>query len=763
MTNSEWTVSTVTDSESGDSLQFDRRSMDLPLGVVHLHAGGTSLVLTFLGDVAPQVLYWGEDLGDVPVDSLEALDLASVSPAGHNAPVVPVRVPLIPEPRTGWAGRPGLSGWRRDGESWSPRLRVEGVDADCLDASRQGLAVSAGASNWRIHMNDPEAGLAVLLEIELASTGLVRMRASLTNTANSIYHLEELSVALPLPARAREILDFSGRWSRERVPLRVPLEFGCRLHEGRHGRTGFDAPPMMFAGDPSFGFRSGQTWGAHVGFSGNYRLWIEKLPNGHQLVGGGELLLPGEISLKTGTAHETPWVYFARGTGLDEVAQAIHQWLRERPDHPSVRRPVTLNVWEAVFFDQEPEHLIRLAEVAASIGIERFVLDDGWFKGRHDATAGLGDWIPDRDTWPEGLTPLSEKVRKLGMEFGLWFEPEMINPDSDLARTHPEWIMSARSQLPVGWRDQQVLNLADQGSFEHVHRQMNTIIERYSVGYIKWDHNRDLVDAGDGRHGGRAGVHEQTLAAYRLMDLLRVEHPGLEIEACSSGGGRVDLGMAEHAARFWASDCLDPLERQSIVRWTEQLIPLEMIGAHIQAPVSRTTGRVSLLDFRAATAIWGCLGVEWDVTSIGETERKLLAEWIAWFKQKRCLLFTGSLVRSDSPDPSAWVQGVVSADLRAAIYEFTTRSRPDASPRGRFVLPGLEAQTTYRVKPIIIGSGPQGLIPPPWFGLANEGIEATGKVLGGFGLEAPHLFPEQALLFEATAVSGQGSGSGPAA
>ncbi|MFC7581863.1 alpha-galactosidase [Schaalia naturae] len=738
-------------------------AVDLPLGVVHLRAGGTSVVTTFLGDAAPQVLHWGEDLGDVPPDVLASLDLADTAPAGHNAPAVPVRVPILPEARTGWMGRPGLAGWRDGGEDWSPRLHVDRVETDCRDISRHGSSVSAGPGGWRIRLIDAEAGLEVLLEIELAPSGLVRLRASLTNTAGSVYHLEELSPVLPLPPQAREILDFSGRWSRERTPLRLPLEFGCRLHEGRHGRTGFDAPPMMFAGEPSFGFRSGEVWGAHVGFSGNYRLWIEKRPDGHQVIGGGELLLPGEVSLAAGATYTSPWVYFGRGSGLDEAAHTVHEWLRGRAGHPSPRRPVTLNVWEAVYFDQDTEHLVRLAEAAAGIGIERFVLDDGWFQGRHDSTAGLGDWVPDRETWPGGLAPLADRVHELGMEFGLWFEPEMVNPDSDLARAHPEWMMSARRDLPVAWRHQQVLNLADEGAFDHVRRQMSAVIERYGVDYVKWDHNRDLIDAGDRRHGGRAGVHEQTLAAYRLMDLLGREHPGLEIEGCSSGGARVDLGMAEHAARFWPSDCLDPLERQSIVRWTSQLLPLEMIGAHIQSPVSRTTGRTSSLDFRAATAVWGCLGVEWDVTEIGEGERGLLAEWIAWFKRKRGLLFTGDLVRADSPDPSAWVQGVVAGDRRSALYEFTTRERSGDAPRGRFVLPGLEAEAVYRVRPVIVGPGPQGLVPPPWFGPSNQGVEATGRILASYGLRAPRLFTDQALLFEVTAVSGESPRSLPGA
>jgi len=728
-----------------------RRDVELPLDLVHLRAGGTSVVCTFLGDIAPQVLHWGADLGDLPHPVLRSLDTAALASVGHNAPAVPIRVPVIPEARTGWMGRPGLVGWREGGPGWAPRLQVDRVSTDAEDLAREDAAIVAGPGTWWITMSDTRCGLEVVLELDLLATGLLRIRTTLRNIAESTYHLEELSVALPLPPQAREVLDFSGRWSRERIPVRTPLDLGCRLHEGRHGRTGFDAAPLMMAGEPSFGFRSGQVWGAHVGFSGNHRLWVENRPNGHQLIGGGELLLPGEVSLPPDSSYRSPWVYFARGDGMDEAAHSVHDWLRSRPEHPSTRRPVTLNVWEAVYFDQDRDHLDKLAELAAALGVERFVVDDGWFGARRDDTAGLGDWVVASEVWPDDLVPLADHVHGLGMEFGLWFEPEMVNPDSDLARAHPDWILAADDRLPVEWRHQQVLNLADPGAFEHVRRQMSEVIRRCGVDYIKWDHNRDLIDAGDSRHGGRPSVHEQTLAAYRLMDVLRREFPGLEIEGCSSGGARVDLGMAQHAQRFWPSDCLDPLERQAIVRWTEQLLPLELIGAHVQSPASRTTGRVSSLDFRAATAVWGCFGVEWDISTASAEDREVLSHWIDWFTSHRELLFTGDLVRADSPDPSAWVQGVVSRDRRSAVYEFTTRRRPDASPRGRFTLPGLDPDTTYCVRPVLIGAGPDGLVAPPWFGDANQGIAATGQVLERFGLEAPHLFTDQALLFEVTA------------
>ena len=204
------------------------------------------------------------------------------------------------------------------------------------------------------------------------------------------------------------------------------------------------------------GSPSGEIWAVHVAWSGNHTHYAERLSTGEQVIGGGELLLPGEVVLAQGESYASPWVYGSYGTGLDEVARRFHRYLRSRRQHPSSDRPVTLNVWEAVYFDHDLERLVELAEVAAEIGVERYVLDDGWFGARRHDRAGLGDWTVSTDVWPDGLHPLVDKVTGLGMQFGLWFEPEMINLDSDAARAHPEWVMATGQRtagelsLPTG-------------------------------------------------------------------------------------------------------------------------------------------------------------------------------------------------------------------------------------------------------------------------------------------------------------------------
>jgi alpha-galactosidase len=463
------------------------------------------------------------------------------------------------------------------------------------------------------------------------------------------------------------------------------------------------------------------------------------------VLGGGELLLPGEVRLAPGEGYVTPWLVGSYGQGLDGVSSRVHRWLRARPEHPRRPRPVVLNTWEAVYFDHDLPTLQRLADVAAEIGVERFVLDDGWFLHRRDDTAGLGDWEVDPAVWPQGLEPLVTHVRGLGMEFGLWVEPEMVNLDSDLARAHPDWVLATGGRLPPPSRHQQVLDLGHPQAWQHVLDRLDALLRDHDITYLKWDHNRDLVDAGHGPEGV-PGVHAQTLAAYRLLDELRRRHPDVEIESCSSGGGRVDLEILARTDRVWTSDCNDALERQLLQRWTSLLVPLELLGAHVGPPLSHTTGRVHALDFRAGTALLGHFGIEWDVTRADPGERAELAAWVAAYKRLRPLLHSGDLVRADHPDPAMSVQGVVAADGSQGVFVVAALATSVTSPPGRVRLPGLDPARRYLVRRPSPGGHPAG-----WGQTWDEPLVLPGAVLDGVGVAVPALWPERLLLLEVTA------------
>ncbi|ADB31087.1 glycoside hydrolase clan GH-D [Kribbella flavida DSM 17836] len=711
-----------------------------PVRPVVLAAGRVSVVVDVSAAV-PRVLHWGRRVTTAPADEAFLGTLAELQSGadglhGAGAPSI------LPEQSGGWMGLPGLEG-HRNGTTFSSRFGPAGWELTGAPGEQQTLVA---------HAVDHDARLTLTTTIELLPSGLVRLRAELANAdEDRPYTVDAVRLALPVPAEAEELLDFTGRHLRERVPQRHPFTAGTHVREGRRGRTGSDSSLVVAAGTASFGFNRGEVWAVHTAWSGNHTTFAELGLAGVRTLGGGELLLPGEIVLAPGEKYTTPWVYGAYGAGLDEVAAAFHQTLRSRRTHPSSPRPVVLNTWEAVYFDHDLESLVDLAQYGAKVGAERFVLDDGWFRHRRHDRAGLGDWQVDPEVWPDGLAPLIDAVRGLGMDFGLWFEPEMVNEDSDLARSHPDWILAPGDRLPLRGRYQQVLNLTVPAAYEYILESISSLVSEHHIDYLKWDHNRDLAEAGD-RATGAPRVHAQTAAVYRMLDELRRRHPWLEIESCSSGGGRVDLGILQHTDRVWASDCIDALERQQIQRWTGLVLPPELVGAHVGAPTAHTTHRTHSLAFRAATALFGHFGIEWDLRTATAAELDELAAWVNLYKSERGLIHSGTAVHSDYPDDAYWAHGYVSQAQDRALFAFVALSTTNQVRPGRIRIPGLKPETSYRVEPIELSAA--ALVPtaagaPSWW---TEPVTVTGHLLAEIGLQAPMLYPEQALLFRLVAV-----------
>ncbi|TGO06647.1 alpha-galactosidase [Serinibacter arcticus] len=711
----------------------------------HLRAAGTSLLLA-TGEALPRVLHWGADLGDVDAAAAAEIERASVMPTVSGTADLPYDLSVLPEQSAGWLATPGITG-HRAGADFSTAfartgLTVTGEGVDSNGAPLAGTVVVEAA--------DRAAGLSLTWTLELTAHGLVRTRTALTNTGVGAFDLATLDAVLPLPREAGEILDFTGRHLRERSPQRHTVVAGTHLREIRRGRS-HDGTLLMLAGAPGFGYRTGEVWGVHVAWSGNTRTFAEQeMPSGQRVIGGGELLLAGEVRLAEGETYTSPWLLASFGEGMDELSARFHGYLRSRPTHPTTPRRSLINVWEAVYFDHDLDRLTALADKAAQVGLERYVLDDGWFRHRRDDTAGLGDWYVDEGVWPDGLDPIVDHVTGLGLEFGLWFEPEMVNEDSDVARAHPEWILRVPSRLPRRARNQQVLDLSNPDAWQYIYDRVHAILAAHRIGFVKWDHNRDLFDAGRQATGG-AGVHEQTLATYRLLAALREAHPDVEFESCSGGGGRADLGILELTDRIWTSDCIDPLERQTIEAGTGLMVPPEMMGSHIASPHSHTTGRRHDLSFRAATAMFGHLGVEWDLTAASEDDLAELATWIAAYKQHRDLLHHGVSIRSDDPDPALRVHGVVASDARKAIFAVVQLTTGVTHPPGRVCLPGLDPALRYRVTPLAPGDvpGPRtGREVPAWW---TDGVTLTGRALATVGLQAPNQHPEHTVLLHLAA------------
>jgi alpha-galactosidase len=695
--------------------------------LLHLRNGGTSVVLDARHAPLPAIVYWGADLGELGEAELAALGTAALSQAVSGGLDQPAPLTLIPQESSGWLGTPGLAG-HREGRHFSTKLVVDEIEVD------------AASGTAMITATDAAAALAATITVQVTAAGLLRQRISLENRSPDPYSVTALAATFPVPRDLDELFDTTGRHLRERSPQRHVFTIGTHVRESRRGRPGSDASLVLAAGRAGFGFERGLVYAVHTAWSGNHRLLAERTPTAESFLSGGELLGAGEIELGEGERYTTPWAIGSWGEGLNELSQRFHDELRSRPQHPRHPRPVTLNTWEAVYFDQDLDTLGALAERAAAVGVERFVLDDGWFRGRRDDRAGLGDWTVDTDVWPDGLGPLVERVRSLGMDFGLWVEPEMVNLDSDLVRAHPDWVLGAHAERPPEWRHEQVLDLANPAAYDHVKGQLLALLAELDIAYLKWDHNRDLVDV--------PGARAQTLAFYRLLDELREAHPGLEIESCASGGGRIDLGVLARTDRVWASDTIDAVERQRIQRWTHLLVPPEMTGAHLGGPVAHTTGRSHALPFRAATALVGHFGIEWDLRGVSGADRAQVADWVALHKRMRPLVADGTLVRSDHPDPGCFVTGVVARDRAEGWWVVAQTGWTTSQHLPPVLLEGLDPDATYRVTEETPEGGQHGLDLAP----RRVDVVLTGRALGAVGVRLGVVAPETARVLRATLV-----------
>ncbi|EGR0040547.1 alpha-galactosidase [Vibrio vulnificus] len=693
--------------------------------VIELSGRETQLMVE-LGEYA-EILHWGNKVQG----ELESARVALHRPVPYGRLDTDVAMTLHPELGRGVFSSPAVEG-HREGQDWAPVFVISRVEH--------------GQGSIVIQSEDAIAGLRLTTELTMDPHDVFKTRHTLTNIKAGLYQVNRLANTLPLPARANELMTYYGRWIHEFQTVRQSLLQGGYQQENRRGRTSHEHYPALVAGSAHFDEMSGDVWGFHFAWSGNHRLRVDVKADGRRYMQAEVIYLPGEVALKEGESLTTPWLYASYShSGLNGMSHHFHSHVRDSilpEDFANKPRPIHLNTWEGIYFDHDPDYIMSMATQSAEMGVERFIIDDGWFKGRNGDKAGLGDWFLCETKYPNGLQPIVEHVNKLGMEFGLWFEPEMINKDSDLYRAHPDWLLAVEGyEQPTG-RNQYVINLQNDDAFNFLFERLDHFLSTYNIAYIKWDMNREVVQPA---HLGQAAAHNQTQRYYQLVDKVREKHPNVEIESCAAGGGRIDFEVLKRTHRFWASDNNDALERQTIQRGMSYFFPPEVMGSHIGASHCHSTRRRHSIEFRGLTALFGHMGIELDPVKEEQAEKEGFERYIKLHKMLRPLLHSGRTWRVPTDDKAHQIHAVVANDQSQAVVMIAQLAMPTNSLSGHLRIPGLDPQATYRVTVLDKPSNYDDIVnyQPAWTEL---GCELSGAWCEEVGLTMPILDAESAML-----------------
>jgi alpha-galactosidase len=706
---------------------------------IRFDAADTTLILSCPIGASPSVLHWGRRLseGVTPAD----LDALATRQGGPGSADVPVAASLALEPGLGMLGPAGFAA-HRAGKDWGSLFAV--------------TAVEQTGTTAHLSCHDPRTRLSLDYVIKVdPGTGVLTIGATLTNEGEGTLDLVDMATAcLPIPQPMADIIGFSGRWSDEFRRERFSRFSGGYVRENRRGRTSHDSFPAMILCGSQADESAGEAYGLHLAWSGNHRLRVDTLSDGRVFASLGALLLPGEVRLGAGECYQSPDIVAAYSPqGLSALSRQFHTHVRTNILRAATRakaRPVHYNTWEAVYFDHDSEKLKMLATRAAEIGAERFVLDDGWFGARRHDRAGLGDWIVSDAVYPQGLKPLVDHVTGLGMEMGIWFEPEMVNPDSDLFRAHPDWVLQIGGVDQLPFRHQYVLDIARPEVAEYLFGQIDAVLTDHAIRYIKWDMNRDLNHPGDA--AGLPRAHAQVAALYALIDRIRAKHPEVEVETCSSGGARADMGALAHTDRIWTSDSNDAIDRQGIQRGASFFLPLDVIGAHVGPGTCHQTGRKLSMAMRAGTALMGHMGLELNLMTEPEADLAELQAAIALHKRHRALIHDGDFFRLETPDYLNAI-GVVAKDGSEALFSIAFLKGHAATLPDRLYAVGLDPAAQYRVRLVWPEHLPAQSAPSviDALDLCGAGTVQSGNALMNFGMQLPQALPQSVLLFHLSA------------
>ena len=563
---------------------------------------------------------------------------------------------------------------------------------------------------------------------------ITRCASVANNTNEPVILTKAASLCLDIPHGEWEWVHFHGRHAMERLTERMPLCHGIQESSSKRGTSSHHQNPSVLLCSSDCTETSGSCIGAILAYSGSFKTQIE-LDQQEQvrLVMGinPELF---RWKLKPSEVFDTPEVIMSYSSnGMEKLSHNFHKVIREhvcRGKYKLAERPVLINNWEATYFDFNEEKILKIAEQAASLGVDMLVLDDGWFGKRDDDCSGLGDWFVSEEKLNGGLGKLAEKIKSLGMKFGLWFEPEMVSEDSDLYRSHPDWAIKIPSRNPVRSRYQLVLDMINPEVRDYLFGAISDILKNADISYIKWDMNRSICDwytpCLSAENQGEM-PHRYVLGLYELLERLTTAFPDVLFEGCSGGGGRFDAGMLYYCPQIWCSDDTDAFERTKIQYGTSFFYPVSAIGSHVSAVPNHQTGRITPIETRAVTAMAGSFGYELDLNTLSHDEKQEVKEQIVRFKKDGPLIHNGLYYRlSDSLNDKYAMWGFVSEDKKEVlVHGVIFRTEPN--------------RTQYLAKL-------RGLLPDTNYRLAENGEVYKGSALMNGGILLPKSWGDYASI-----------------
>lgn len=662
----------------------------------NLKTARSSYVVSVGTDGRLENLHWGVPLSDEEADSLHTPTDFGIFPSSFSA-------------------SSGDEVSSRDGRD----LRTPSLDFTFPDGSRvvnlKFAEAQADGDTLSLVMTDVRREIDVILTYDIfPEQDVIRRGCRIVNRSSDTVRLSAVSgVDLKLPRRAKRITYLPGRWAADPQLAQTPLIDGITQLEGRGGFTGHRSKPWFAVDDGTANETFGEVWSASLMWSGSWKLAVERttVEELHAQLGIHEDGLL--VDLAPGESMDAPNVVLTySAAGFGGVSDNWHDFVRDEVLRSSEPRPVLFNSWEAHMFDVNESTQLELAQRAAEIGCELFVVDDGWFRGRNDEHGGLGDWYHDPRKFPAGLLPLSRRVHSLGMKFGLWVEPEMVSPRSDLFREHPDWIYTAGGETPVEMRGQLVLDLGRAEVRRHIRQTLERLITDNELDYLKWDFNRPITVAGDAARSGGVVVRDHVRHLYEVLDEIREKFPHLLIEGCAGGGARADYGMLSHTDLVWPTDNTDPLDRIELQRAFSFAFPANVTSSWVTGSPSLLNGRVSSLEFRFHVAMCGVLGVGDDITLWDDADLELARRMVGLYKRNRDLVQNGRLSRLFLSEDSSAVQYNDHAATRAIVFAFA---------HGRAFGRRIE---NLRLR---------NLMPNAWY-RTNDGRRYSGRMLASVGL-----------------------------